>query len=429
MKRTQDGRVKLVMVSGKDITQGNGGHSAYVRAYARAARAAGYDPEVFCIGNRRGPETSEYGRIHWVPLPFAALMAPGPVTVRSRHAFFHLPLLRKAIARHLREERGPVIIHGFGVWAEAGARVAEERRRRGWPVRCLANCYTVYREEYRSKYEGARRGYGRFRAMPYGVELFLADHLHGRYERNACLLPDRLLVNYDSVRRFVEKAFGPVPRLEYVPYASELAFLPEKDGGEGPEALRSLAPADAPLIVSVSRHDPRKGMDVLLKALALLRRRGVAFRACLTSSGEMYEANRVLARDLGLPPSQVALPGYVPDVRPCLRAADVYCLPSLEEHSGSVAMLEAMQMGRGMVVTAIDGIPEDVTHDEQAWLVPPGDPEALAAGLESLLTSPERRQRLGQAARVRFLDRFSAGTVVEALWALYDREARAMGVS
>jgi len=416
------------MVAGKDpILEFKGGHGTYVRAYARAACRAGYAPELFCMGRAGPPIESEYGRIHRVPTPFSAWGRGEPPSVRSRNAFYHVPLLCRAIHRFLRDETGPVLIHGFGVWSAAGARVAEARRRRGLPTRCVANCYTVYREEYRSKYEGAVRGYGLWRAWPYRLAWHLCATIFAIHERDACLKPDRLLVNYDSVRRFLEKTFGPVPHLGRIPYAAELAFLPEERASrDDPDPVRHLVPAEAPLIVSVSRHDPRKGMDILLRALALLHQRRIPFRACLTSAGSMYEANRLLARRLGLPENQVALPGYVPEVRSYLRAADIFCLPSLEEHSGSVSLLEALQAGRATVATAIDGIPEDVTHDEQAWLVPAGDPAALAAGLERLLTSPDVRRRLGAAARARFQERFSADAVVAALRDLYVSEGRRM---
>jgi glycosyltransferase involved in cell wall biosynthesis len=52
----------------------------------------------------------------------------------------------------------------------------------------------------------------------------------------------------------------------------------------------------------------------------------------------------------------------VDDVMVYLRAADVYVLPSLEEGSGAVSVLEALQAGTPVVVSAIDGLPEDIVH-------------------------------------------------------------------
>ena len=174
-----------------------------------------------------------------------------------------------------------------------------------------------------------------------------------------------------------------------------------------PEPLGQLEPRDAPLIVCVSRHDARKGVDVLLEALGGLRRAGVGFRACLLGRGELIDAHRRLARRLGLERS-VAITGQVPDLAPYLLRADVYVLPSLSESSGSVALLEAMQAGRAIVASGCDGIPEDVTDGDSALVVAPGDRQALAAAIARLLGDPALRGRLAARARADVRRRFSA---------------------
>jgi glycosyltransferase involved in cell wall biosynthesis len=85
----------------------------------------------------------------------------------------------------------------------------------------------------------------------------------------------------------------------------------------------------------------------------------------------------------------------------------VFVLPSLEEGSGSVSLLEAMQAGAAPVVSRIDGIPKDVVDGESALLVPPGNPVAVAAALERILGDGELRRRISLAARGRYLARFS----------------------
>ncbi|MEI6970740.1 MAG: glycosyltransferase family 4 protein [bacterium] len=416
---------KLVFVSGKDpLSETMGGHSSYVRAYARAACAAGYSPEIFCVSSRNEIVAAPYGMIHRVMSPFAFYRLGEKTSIRSRHAGWHVPLLNRALRRHLAGADGPVILHGFSTWGAAAVDTAGFRRQQGRPVRSIVNSYTVYKEEYRSKLEGAVRSYGRFHAFLRTLECRYGDLVISPLERRAYTGADLLLVNYRSVQRFVEQHLGPVPQLQLFPYASELAFLPETPGGTISDAR--LPAGDEPLIVSVSRHDPRKGLDIMINALCLLRQRGVAFRACILSGGELLAANRRLALKGGLDPSQVMLPGYVRDIQPYLRAADIFCLPSYEEHSGSVSLLEAMQCGRAIVASGVDGIPEDVDHERHAWLVPPRDPVALAAGLQQLLTNPQLRARLGQAARARYTERFAAGMVTHRLGALYDSLTQGM---
>jgi glycosyltransferase involved in cell wall biosynthesis len=185
-----------------------------------------------------------------------------------------------------------------------------------------------------------------------------------------------------------------------------------------PRALAGLEPSDAPLIVSVSRHNPRKGIDVLLRALAQLRSHDISFRAALIGPGRLLEVHRSLADRLGISRS-VAVPGAVPDVRPFLRAADVFVLPSLSEGSGSVSLIEALQAGIPVIATGVDGIPEDVVDGESGLLVPPRDAAALCDALAKLLRDPSLRARLASAARETYEQRFSADVFTEALRRTY----------
>ncbi len=182
----------------------------------------------------------------------------------------------------------------------------------------------------------------------------------------------RVLVNYESVRRQPTEAFGSDLPIQRVAYASEAAFVHGEEDPLGPEpaAIAALEPRDAPLVVTVARHDPRKGIDVLLRALARLRAAQVPFRACLVGGWSLLDDHRRLAADLGLG-RETVLTGFVPDAYPYLQHADVFVLPSLQEGSGSLALLEALQAGAPVVASAVDGIPEDVKDGEDGLLVPP----------------------------------------------------------
>jgi glycosyltransferase involved in cell wall biosynthesis len=102
-----------------------------------------------------------------------------------------------------------------------------------------------------------------------------------------------------------------------------------------------------------------------------------------------------------------------------LRQADVFVLPSLQEGSGSISLLEALQMGTAVIASDCDGIPEDVVGERDALLVPPRDAGALQAALARLLADGPLRARLGQRGRQIYEQRFSARTLVSALTATY----------
>jgi glycosyltransferase involved in cell wall biosynthesis len=229
-----------------------------------------------------------------------------------------------------------------------------------------------------------------------------------------------VVVNYDSVIEILQRPYGPLP-IRKLPYSAPTAFDPVMADSPLPAPLTGFGDSSAPLIVSVSRHDGRKGLDVLIRALASLRDRGIPFRACLVGPGVLLAAHRRYVRSLGLE-SQVLVPGRVPEVMPYLAAADVYALPSREEACGSLAVLEALQAGAPIVATTVDGVPEDLEHERNALLVPAGDHEALARGLVTLLEDPALRARLSAKARATYERRFAPEITARALAGLY-REA------
>ena len=120
-----------------------------------------------------------------------------------------------------------------------------------------------------------------------------------------------IIVNYNCVERQFIDEFGTGVEVRRLPYASEEAFLC-KPAAAPPAAIRALQPKEAPLIVCLSRHDPRKGVEILIRALGLLKQAGVRFRACLVGRGELLHAHRLLAQNLGLE-STTVLTGLVSD--------------------------------------------------------------------------------------------------------------------
>jgi glycosyltransferase involved in cell wall biosynthesis len=227
-----------------------------------------------------------------------------------------------------------------------------------------------------------------------------------------------VLVNYRSVEKALVEHYGSGMCIRRITYSPPTAHEDPPVDSALPAPLRGFGDQRAPLIVSVSRHDGRKGLDLLIEALARLRDAGIAFRACLVGTGELLAAHRRLVASLGLE-AVVSLPGKVPDVLPYLTNCDAFVLPSREEGSGSVSVLEALQVGVPIVATAIDGIPEDLTHGHDSLLVPAGNAHALARTLATLLDDAALRGRLAAAARLTYERRFAPATLTRELASLY----------
>lgn len=234
------------------------------------------------------------------------------------------------------------------------------------------------------------------RGLP-GLSLGLLARLEGRSARRA----DRVVVTSEHCRQVAASAYGLAPeRFAVVPEGLRWADweVPPTEV-EGTEPRR--APGEA-VVLSVARQYPRKDTATLLAAFPAVLDAHPRTRLRIVGGGPELPALRARARALGLGEA-VCFLGEVPGERAVRREyfqADVFCLPSRQEGFG-IAFLEAMAAGLPVVGAAAGAVPEVVPEGEAGLLVPPRDPEALAAALIRLLGDAELRRRLGGAGRRR----------------------------
>jgi glycosyltransferase involved in cell wall biosynthesis len=397
----------IVIVAGRDPTLIGGGHASYVIAHALAAAAAGFAPQIFCTSARSEVVPTEFGTLRRV----ASLMPRGYRSERVQR-----PFLARGVARYVAQldDPGPHILHSFGAWAASGVEAARMLTPQGVATIPIASAFTTLAHENRAKVKALASHHGLAGRWRFRRDYVWVRAVADRAERQGYGESELVLVNYESVARLVVDACDPPPPLRIVPYAAPAAFREARVLAE-PAPMR--ARAGPPLIVSVARHDPRKGLDVLIHALARVARAGIPFRAVLAGPGPLLAPHRRLVAELGLS-DRVEVPGYVDDVFTYLDPADVFVLPSVEEGSGSLALLEALQAGTAVVASRCDGIPEDLRDGDDALLVEPGSAVDLARALTRLLADAELRARLAARARILFERRFSA-----------ERFARTLGIS
>ncbi len=399
-----------------------GGHSSYVRAHARAALRAGFRPHVFCASFETRIVETDFGMVHRIRSlwPFPRRHSPLGFRGYVPLVVVYAPQIAAGVERFLLPHGGPHLIHSFGVWGHAGVAVSKRLRQRGVDAIPVLSSYTSIVHESAAKVRGLNAAHGGVQRIAFRAEHLWETLVIDRYERRAHMGSRVVIVNYESVRRLLSARYPIAAKCRRLPYTSELAFLhePSKRPAEAPTAITRLQPVSSPLIVAVSRHDPRKGVDTLLRALARLRAAGGQFRACLVGGGPLLEAHQRLARELGLEHC-VAIEGFVPDAYQYLQCADVFVLPSLQEGSGSLSLIEALQAGVPVVASNCDGIPEDVVDGDSALLVPPGNVSELARSIARVIDDAELRRSLSRRARETFETKFSVDTFTEALRAIY----------
>jgi len=142
----------------------------------------------------------------------------------------------------------------------------------------------------------------------------------------------------------------------------------------------------------------QKGQLLLIEAAARLTAAGTEFELVLAGDGPMRPQIEAAIAEFGLG-SRVRITGWLSNeaVRAEMTAARIFVLPSFAEGL-PVVLMEALALGRAAVTTYVAGIPELITHGETGWLVPAGDPVALADALAEGLRCPaDRLSEMGRA--------------------------------
>lgn len=192
-----------------------------------------------------------------------------------------------------------------------------------------------------------------------------------------------------------------------------------------PDPSQKSANSDPNRILSIGRLTFNKGFDILLKAVAIVKKRGIPFQLRIAGSGPERPHLETLIRELDLN-ADVVLLGAIGE-EACLaeaQAADLFVLASHKEPLG-VVYLEAMAAEVATIGTAAGGVVEIITDQSNGLLVPPNQVEALAEAIARLLTDDRLRQQLAKAGRQTVIERFDSRIGAAALYELIMQSAAA----
>jgi glycosyltransferase involved in cell wall biosynthesis len=178
-------------------------------------------------------------------------------------------------------------------------------------------------------------------------------------------------------------------------------------------------PEDAPVLVHIGWFGPRKGQMDLIEAMPAILESCADALCLMVGEGRLLEECQAKAKNLGLSGS-VQFLGYRDDVADVINAADVVVLPSYCEGLPRV-LLEAGLVGKPVVSTKVDGIPELVIDGETGILVEPGNREALTTAIISILQNPNRAKLMGETNRHRVLENYSSELMARGTEEVYRR--------
>lgn len=189
---------------------------------------------------------------------------------------------------------------------------------------------------------------------------------------------------HDLIRHVTEQGVE-AERIFHIPNMIRCDELPDR-------TQRSAQPH----IGTLGRFVKKKGFDVYIDALKILRQRGYRFHAILGGSGAEEARLKKRAAEAGLNDC-LAFPGWVKDKRAFYSSLDMFCLPSLHEPFG-IVLLEAFIYGTPVVATDSEGPRDIITHNFNALIVRKGDAQSLADAMAKLLDDPNMAEGLAANA-------------------------------
>jgi phosphatidyl-myo-inositol dimannoside synthase len=206
-------------------------------------------------------------------------------------------------------------------------------------------------------------------------------------------------------RRRFASAFGPRAALEHLPAGVDTErFAPDEVARAELRARYRLG--DRPVVVCLSRLVPRKGQDMLIRALPAIRQRVSDAALVIVGGGPYGTSLRRLAHDFGVSDHVVFTDAVPGDELPAHHAmADVFAMPCRTRGAGldveglGIVYLEASASGVPVVAGRSGGAPETVLDGQTGQVVDGWDVGAIAATVGDLLADPARAARMGAAGR------------------------------
>ncbi len=332
-----------------------------------------YDVRVWCI--TRGGDTAD------------ELTEKGIAVKILGISSYHNPLKILKLKRLLREA-APDIVHTHGYFASVIGRLSAQKA--GVPV-ILTHVHSTY-WDYKKRHVLMERKLSRFThkiiCCSKAVENFVRDFEKIGNEKTA------VIYNGVEEERFCQR--------------------------ENTLSIRAEFGIDenAPIIGTVSSLTPPKGHEYLVQAASLVKEEFPSAKFLIVGDGPLRTKLEDLAKNLNIHPD-ILFTGTRKDVPKILSVMDVFVLPSSFREGLGIAIIEAMAAEKPVVATDIGGIPEAVQQGKTGFLVPPGDPGALAQAVIELLRNPEKAREMGKKGHIRFKEKFTRKHMLSEIDALY----------
>jgi glycosyltransferase involved in cell wall biosynthesis len=330
------------------------------------------------------------------------------------------------------------------VWClSAGGHIADELMEKGISVRILDKksyynpwqvlslAYLFRRERFHIIHTHGyfASTFGRLAAILANAPVIIT-HVHSTYheygrrnliiERILSVFTDCIVCISRAVQKFVvENENIRVERTRIIYNAIE---LPSKElSTEDKEKKRTslgISNRDVVVII-VASLTANKGHHVLLQAFEKVHRINPFLKLIIVGEGSLRMGLHEETSASGIE-SGVIFTGLRKDVPELLGISDIFVLPSVSREGLGIALIEASAMSLPVIGSDIGGIPEVIETHANGFLVPPGDAERLTHAIETLVSDPDLRKRMGRQGRKIYEEKFTLPRMIQQIEALYD---------
>ncbi len=274
-------------------------------------------------------------------------------------------------------------VHGYraGLWGVPAGRIS------GAPVVCTVHGYPAVTDSFslsRFMFSAAWRMHHNWPARYITVSGALAAFL----EEQGKVAPERITVIHNGIDAGL--------------FETEIE---DKSGSRQKNCLDFLVKNGSLLVGAAARLAPQKGLEVFIKAAALLAGNLQNINFVIIGEGPLRGKLEKLVDSLGLK-GRVFFTGYIEDLPAAISRLDLFVLPSSKEGL-SITLLEALAASRPVVASNTGGVPEIIIDGETGCLVPPEDAPALARAIYKMIISPQDGARMAGAGRLRVKMLFS----------------------
>lgn len=381
----------VFIISGKSPLGDPGGYPAYAHTLSTMLSDLNYKVYTLAIDKIKSIKKTPYGEIHFLSSEFLR-MIPLLKSLALAGLPFYSIMFAKEIVRIVKKEKmDSFILWGMGPWGFPGF-ILKFLLPKNVKMTMVTSYFTSTRHEMKGALDAIRiKDYGISPKLRYFIVYEVVARIFHIFEKLTLLSSDLVIVHYESSKRIIKKYFNVEDsKISLFPWYSKIF----KRKGED---LASDIQYTHPLVVSICRQDPRKGINFIIHAVKIASKTIPDINCLIVGSGSFLNLNRQLVEKLNLT-KNVKVIGFASDIHPILTQADIAIVVPLAQGSSALTVSEAMSYGKAIIASDCDGIPEDITDNVNGIIVKKGSEVVIANAIIKLVKDKNLRLRLGKEA-------------------------------